>query len=268
MKHFALAAALCTLAGGAYAEEPTAAPSSPHQISGTATLVSDYIFRGLTQTWGGPAVQGSIDYVHTSGFWASVWASNISRTVVAGSNAEIDLSFGYKGATGDWNYGAGLISVYYPGGNWNKMTWGTRPDQTYNFTEANVSAGYKWIGVKYSRTLNDLLGFNAKTGFSGGTRGSSYIEVNADVPLMETGLVLGLHAAHQDIKATAGGIDPDFNDYRVALTKTFDGGWMGSVQLTKNTNTAFYNGTRSNLNENDQRDIGRRRLVVSVTKLF
>lgn len=148
------------------------------------------------------------------------------------------------------------------------MTWGARPDQKYDFAEANVFVGYKWASVKYSQTLNDLLGFNEKTGFDGSTKGSTFTEINADIPLMETGFVLGLHAGHQRVKATAGGIGAGFNEYRIALSKTFDGGWMGAVQLTENTNTAFYNGTRSNLNENDLRDTGKRRLAVSVTKLF
>ena len=266
MKKLTVAVAMLAIANSSFAAD---APPSPHQFSGTATVVSDYIFRGLTQTWGGPAVQGSLDYAHASGAWASLWASNVSKKVVAGSNAEIDLALGYKGGAGDaWSYGAGLITIYYPGGNWNKMSWGPQPDQKYDFTEVNAFAGYRWVSVKYSRTIDDLLGFNEKTGFNGSTRGSTYTELNADVPLMETGLVLGLHLGRQDIKANAGNINADFTDYRVSLGKTFEGGWTGALQLTENRNKAFYNGTRSNRNENAARDMGRRRLAVSLTKAF
>lgn len=266
MKTYLLAVTLSAIAAGALAGE---APAPVHQVSGTATVVTDYVFRGLTQTWHGPAVQGSIDYAHTSGIFASLWASNVSEKVVAGSNAEIDLVLGYKGAIGErWSYGAGVISVFYPGGNWNKMKWGDRPDQRYDFTEANAFVGYQGFSVKYSHALTDLLGFNEKTGFSRGTKGSGYIEINADIPLGDTGLTLGLHAGRQDFRANAGGMNPDFNDYRLSLSKAFADKWVGTVQVTENTNKAFFNGSRSNLNEGDLRDIGKRRVALTLTRMF
>lgn len=266
MKTILFAAVLSTTANCVMAADEAA---SSHQISGTATVTSEYIFRGLTQTWGGPAMQGSIDYVHASGLWATLWGSTLSEKVIAGSNVELNFAAGYKGAINDqWTYGAGFVAVYFPGGNWKKVHWGPGLDQRYDFVEANVFVGYRWVTLKYSQTLNDLLGFNEKTGFSSGTKGSSYAEINVDIPLMDTGITLGLHAARQDIKASAGGLNPDFNDYRIALSKTFDGGWVGTVQVTENSNSSFYNGTRSNLDENYVRDIGKRRYGVALTKLF
>lgn len=270
MKKTLFAAVLCTIGSVALADE---APASPHQITGTATVVSDYIFRGLTQTWGHPAVQGSIDYAHSSGLYASVWASTISKKVIAGSNVEIDLALGYKGSINqDWTYGAGLLHIYYPGGNWNKVTHSVIPNQKYDFTEAHAFVGYKWVNVKFSQTLNDLLGFNEKTGFTGSTKGSTYTEINADIPLTDDGLVLGLHAGRQDFKAQyngpAGIVNPDFTDYRISLSKPIADGWVGAIQVTENSNTAFFNGTPSNYSLSDTRDVGKRRFVVSLMKLF
>lgn len=266
MNKFALAMTLATLASRALADE---AAQSPHQFTGTATIVSDYIFRGVTQTWHRPAIQGSIDYAHSSGVFASLWASTVSDKVIAGSKAEIDLALGFKKALNDdWSYGAGVITVYYPSGNWNKMAWGPRPDQRYDFTEANVSLGYRWLTAKYSRTLTDLLGFNEKTGFSGSTKGADYVELNADIPFADSGLVLGLHAGRQDFKASIGGIDSTAKDYRVSLSKTFEDGWVAAAHWSRNGNTAFFNGTRSTLDENESRDVGKARISLSLTKLF
>ena len=36
-------------------------------------LYSQYIFRGLTQTDRGPAVQGGVDLTHSSGFYLGDW---------------------------------------------------------------------------------------------------------------------------------------------------------------------------------------------------
>src|SRR5450759_2873562 len=60
------------------AAAPAAAPASPQTFTGNVGLVSQYIFRGLSQTNGSPALQGGLDYAHSSGFYAGTWLSNIS----------------------------------------------------------------------------------------------------------------------------------------------------------------------------------------------
>lgn len=260
------AASLLIASAGAFADD---AATPPHQLSGTVTAVSDYIFRGMTQTWHRPALQASLDYAHASGVFASLWTSTVSDRIIAGAHAEIDVSLGYRGTAGDgWQYGAGLMSVFYPGGNWNRMRWGDRPDKKYDFTDANAFVGYRAVTVKYSRTLNDLFGFSERTGFSASTRGSTYVEINADVPLADTGWLLGLHAGRQDIRASVAGIDPDSRDYRIALARDLGGGWNTSLQLTWNTNKAFLDGTRSNRDERDGKDIGKRRFALAVGRTF
>jgi hypothetical protein len=62
-----------------------------------------------------------------------------------------------------------------------------------------------------------------------------------------------VHAERQNFRGNAGGLDPDFNDYRVSLSKTFGDEWLSSLQVTENSDTALFNGTRSNLNESETR---------------
>ena len=143
----------------------------------------------------------------------------------------------------------------------------------YDFTEAFASVSYRWLTLKYSHTLTDLAGFNQNTGYLGHSRGSRYIDLSADIPLAD-GYMLGLHAGRQHITTrlatpTAGGSsNPDFTDYRVSLNKTLPDGWNASLALAWNDNTAFYNQTPSNLNANDTRNIGKKRVVVSIGKTF
>ena len=40
---------------------------SPHSFSANVGLTSNYIFRGISQTGGKPALQGGFDYAHSSG---------------------------------------------------------------------------------------------------------------------------------------------------------------------------------------------------------
>ena len=91
MKNAVLASAIATLLAApatvmaqAAAPGSTAAPEvSEHTLTGNLTVVTDYRFRGISQTFGGsnfwaPAVQGGIDYSHSSGFYVGNWNSNVS----------------------------------------------------------------------------------------------------------------------------------------------------------------------------------------------
>ena len=64
----------------AHAQSASAAapPASLHAFTGNFGIASQYIFRGLSQTNGKPAIQGGLDYSHASGFYAGTWLSNIS----------------------------------------------------------------------------------------------------------------------------------------------------------------------------------------------
>jgi uncharacterized protein (TIGR02001 family) len=104
----------------AFAQDETPAIT----INGTATVVSDYRFRGISQTDKTPALQGSITVSHESGFYASVWGSSVRGYVVATGNTsqELDLILGFKKTFGGTTFDAGLLYYAYPktgGGNTN-----------------------------------------------------------------------------------------------------------------------------------------------------
>src|SRR5574340_378674 len=68
---------------------------SPHKLSANVGMTSDYIFRGISQTGGDPAVQGGLDYTHSSGFYLGTWGSNVGWIEdyqgYGSGNVEIDL---------------------------------------------------------------------------------------------------------------------------------------------------------------------------------
>ena len=84
-------------------------------ITGGATLVSDYRFRGISQTDKDFAVQGTFTVAHKSGFYATVWGSSIDDYVAAGGDQEIDLSAGFKKSFGGTTVDVGVLYYYYPG---------------------------------------------------------------------------------------------------------------------------------------------------------
>lgn len=113
----ALMSAVSALAATAAHAEETAPPPAI-TISGSAALVSDYRFRGVSQSNGGAAVQAGITVSHESGAYAGFWSSNLAGWgTFGGPNLELDLIAGYKFpvakvATVD----VGLTFYTYPGG--------------------------------------------------------------------------------------------------------------------------------------------------------
>ncbi|MEW9855548.1 TorF family putative porin [Novosphingobium sp. M1R2S20] len=99
---------------------PAMAQEVPSEItvSGSVALVSDYRFRGVSQTDEEMAVQGGLTVGHESGFYVGTWASNLSGWgTFGGSNMELDIFGGYSaeiasGTTLD----VGLTWYMYPGG--------------------------------------------------------------------------------------------------------------------------------------------------------
>lgn len=67
---------------------------SSAEVTGTANIASEYMFRGIPSS-GGAAVQGSIDYAHESGLYGGLWASNLSP--FAGDGNELDVIVGWSG---------------------------------------------------------------------------------------------------------------------------------------------------------------------------
>ncbi|MDB5679665.1 TorF family putative porin [Sphingomonas bacterium] len=98
------------------ADDGATAPPKAITISGGVTLVSDYRFRGISQTNLQPAIQGSITLTHASGFYASVWSSSTSGyvTLSGTGSQEIDAIVGYKKTIGGVTLDGGLLYYIYP----------------------------------------------------------------------------------------------------------------------------------------------------------
>lgn len=92
--------------------------SSAFKVTGSVGLVSDYRFRGVSQSDKEMAIQGGITINHDSGFYAGTWGSNLSGWgTFGGSNMELDLFAGYKVQLTDAvAVDTGLTWFMYPGG--------------------------------------------------------------------------------------------------------------------------------------------------------
>lgn len=93
-------------------------PPSAITVSGSVGGVSDYRFRGVSQSDEEIAVQGGLTVTHESGVYVGTWGSNLAGWgTFGGANLELDLIAGFKTEIG----GGGTLDVgvtwyMYPGG--------------------------------------------------------------------------------------------------------------------------------------------------------
>jgi uncharacterized protein (TIGR02001 family) len=89
---------------------------SQAQFSSTWTAVSDYDFRGFSQSAKDPALQASADYAFgESGFAIGAWASNIDFSPLDG-DLELDIYANYTGEINDtFSWTVGFNYYTYPG---------------------------------------------------------------------------------------------------------------------------------------------------------
>lgn len=117
------------------AEEPTG--WLPGGLSGNVAVVTDYSFRGVSQTQRDMAVQGGIDWNHDSGVFLGTWASPVD---FGDAYLEADFYGGYAGAIEDFSYKVSTTYFYYPGADVFSY-WEFGLFTGYDFGVTSVSAG-------------------------------------------------------------------------------------------------------------------------------
>jgi uncharacterized protein (TIGR02001 family) len=88
----------------------TARAQSAPEVAWNVGLVSDYVFRGFSQTNEDPALQGGVDAAFGS-FYAGAWASNVDFG--DDTDAEVDIYGGYRGETGGFGFDVGVVGYGY-----------------------------------------------------------------------------------------------------------------------------------------------------------
>ncbi len=228
-----------------------AAPASDFTASYNVGLFSQYIFRGLTQTNNKPALQGGFDVSHKSGLYIGGWSSNVSwlrdnqgyvangGVYSSGGSLEIDIYGGFKTDVKGVGIDLGALQYYYPGAH----------NQLYdkaNTTELYGALSYGWLQAKVSGVVSkDAWGFGKKYNVNSGgddERGTYYAELNANIPLGDTGLTALIHVGRQEFnqaKIDSSSPDASYTDWKVGLTKGFDGGVnIGAFYTDTNISTA------------------------------
>jgi uncharacterized protein (TIGR02001 family) len=233
---FATAALFAAQANAQTAPAAPAAPPTPeHTLTANVGLFSEYIFRGVAQGGGKPAVQGGFDYAHSSGFYLGTWASSISWLEDFGaysrSSLEWDFYGGYKAnfpGSEDWNYDVGTLYYLYPGKKYSGVvsadTW-----------EIYGAINWKWAGLKVSYNLQDYFGARPA---GRKTDGTLYWDLYANYPVGETGVTLLGHYGLLDVRHDASGdAKASYQDWKLGASYTVPDGVLKGIEVG-----AYYTG--------------------------
>ena len=204
-------------------------------VAFNAGVVSDYRYRGISQSRLKPALQGGVDYT-AGGLYLGLWASTIKWVKDSGGDAkvEIDLYGGYKGEiVKDFSYDVGLLAYQYPS---NKLA------VSANTTEIYGALTYGPVTAKYSRSTTNLFGF-------ANSKGSGYLDISATFDV--AGFSVTPHLGRQTVKNNGGF---SYTDGSLTVAKDIGNGVVLSVAAV-DAKTGAYLGPAG-------KDLGKRSLVL------
>ena len=256
----------------AFAEEaPEVSP-----ITANVSVVSDYRYRGVSQSNLKPAIQGGFDYAHESGLYIGNWNSSISwngdQNPGVTSPIEMDFYGGFKKEFLGEGFASdiGVLQYAYPSrGGYSYVTYSGKTQVNPNTTELYIAQNFTFGAVsgfaKFSYALSPLFG-------NPDSKGSYYPDLTVNYDTGVWGLALNAHVGYQYVSGqnvVAGNPNLNYTDWKLGLTKDFGGGLSLSAayigtDAKKVGNNYAYMGPTNQGSKNLAGSTG----VVTLTKTF
>jgi uncharacterized protein (TIGR02001 family) len=211
--------------------------------------VTDYRYRGISQSRLKPALQGGIDFA-AGGFYLGTWASTIKwiKDVPGGdASYEWDVYGGYKGEiTKELTYDVGVLTYVYPS---NKLS------PSANTTEIYGALTYGPVTAKYSHALTNTFA-------NPDSKNSYYLDLSATFDV--AGFSVVPHVGYQKITGPVGG-DATYSDYALTVSKDFSGFVPSLAIVGTDANKGFY---VPGSNANSSKFMGKTALVLGLKYNF
>lgn len=203
----ATAVSAIALAGASFAIQPAQAEDEATgpfggEISANVGFFTDYIYRGFTQTNNEAAIQGGLDYSHSSGFYVGAWGSNVDFNDGDQASIEVDVYAGFSNSLESidpaLSYDVGFLYYWYPGAT---------SSLDYDFWEIYGSLSYDlefaapYVGIAYSPE------------FFGDTGDAYYYQFGVDVPLPYDVSLSGAY----NLQRFSESAQTDYEDWAVGL---------------------------------------------------
>ena len=192
--------------------------ASAIEISGNVALTTDYIFRGMSQTDGSPAIQGGFDADLGNGVYAGAWGSNVDFGDSTNASMELDLYAGWATEVNGVGVDLGVIHYGYPTGE-----TGSNYDEVY-------------VGLSFGPAkLTQYFGVDLGSEDLGDTNYGNYSDLGLDLGEYN-GVAFAAHVGYYDWKE---GKD-DYWDWKLAAsTSMFGVDWEAAyTDVDTNSNAA------------------------------
>ena len=174
-------------------------------LEGNLVFLTDYRWRGISQTNREPAVQGSLT-LSSKGFYSTIWGSYVNFPDIRNriARSEIDFFIGHTYTIKDFYYDIGFARYMYP------------KAKGENYNELYLELGYTPVhfGLAYSNNVFDT-----------GSHGLYlYGEVAKDIPLPNWLFCLGhfnagFHVGHYNFGGSLKNFD--YFDFEIFIRKIF-----------------------------------------------
>jgi len=263
----------------AFAEEAAAEAPEVSPVTANVTVVNNYMYRGISQSNGKPAIQGGFDYAHESGLYIGNWNSSISwisdsykTSGGVGTSAPIEMDFygGFKKELIGEGFASdvGILQYYYPTSGLQLNAIQANPNTTEVYVAQNFTFGPVTGFGKVSYAVSTLFGNVNSTG-------SYYPDLTLNYDTGMFGIALNGHIGYQYVagnqpSSNLNGVSNStlysYTDWKLGLTKDFGGGLSGALAYV-GTNAATYKGSYSYVSPQGKNN-GRATGLVSLTKTF
>jgi len=142
-------------------------PLDEENFSGTVTMTTDYVFRGISFSSQNPAIQGSADWAYGNWF-AGIWGTSVDSTNPpndrgADLTSEFDFYFGYASSVAGFDWYVQPIYYHYPASD--EEIFGGDPDMF----EVWLNAARTIAEVPGSPTVDLLYGYTPDYFFESGS---------------------------------------------------------------------------------------------------
>jgi uncharacterized protein (TIGR02001 family) len=257
------------------AAAPAAAPTPDWTVTGNATLISDYRFRGFTQTNFGPAFQGGFDVAHASGFYLGNWNSNVAQALYNGASLESDFYGGFKGELmKDLGYDVGALHyMYAKSGKDYTSPIKTAQGKKVDNTEIYGGLTYGPFSGKLFYATGDYFKTAALLGAPKKTDGTTYLDLSFSQEF--NGITVGAHYGLLSLKnnkqsaltlaTDAGGaaLPKTVGDFKLSAGMDVGGGFIGTVAVYGTTEKGYFATDLA-----AAKSAGKTSLVLSLGKTF
>jgi len=172
--------------------------ASAIELSGNVALTTDYVWRGISQTDGAPAIQGGLDADLGNGLYAGVWGSNVDFG--GDESMELDVYAGWATEISGVGVDLGVLHYAYP-------TSGNGTD----FTEVYVGLSYGPV------SLTQYFAADLGSDDIGDANYGDYTDLGLDLGEY-SGVALSAHAGFYNVNN-----GDDYYDWKLAAATTVMG---------------------------------------------